>query len=81
MPSAVALLEGRMAEVSRAVNAESARWGDIFAGEFYGRPQWEAQTSFLRSSFFTQRGPIVRQRHAGGAARGAPAATGSGATS
>ena len=59
---AVALLEGRMAEVSRAVNAESARWGDIFASQFYGRPQWEAQTSWLHSTFFTQRGPIVRQQ-------------------
>ena len=36
--------------------------GRHLASQFYGRPQWEAQTSWLRSTFFTQRGPIVRQQ-------------------
>ena len=60
------VLARRVAEVDRAVNAESARWGDSASspseasGGVYTHVDWLRETGWLRDVFMPQRGAIVQ---------------------
>jgi len=61
IPQAEARLDARGAEVSPAIEAESARWGDGGGDPAYGRSEWNNGVQRLRTCF-TERLPIIESQ-------------------
>ena len=61
VPEALARLNARAAEVSPAIEGESARWGDGGGEPAYGRPEWENGVQ-LKRDCFTLRQPIIENQ-------------------
>lgn len=61
VPEALARLEVRAAEVSPAIEGESARWGDGGGEPAYGRSDWEYAVQ-LKRDCFSDRLPIVENQ-------------------
>lgn len=60
--AAQARLEARNAELSQAIIAESARWGDSRNAVPYDRDDWLSATNAIRTGFVPQRSTILIQQ-------------------
>ena len=58
-PSALSRFLTRSNEISQAINAESARWGNANHSPSYTRATWLSTMRFVTGTFIPQRGPVV----------------------